>query len=285
MDLKVTVITSKSQTEYEFKNTVRTLRKRNTLKNNQHFASKDGVPNEKSKRPRNANDEEELSLGVSSSLPSFVNMRLSVTNYTKNGLELAKYLLGKIIFRRLDTGEIISARIVETEAYLGEVDKACHSFGGKRTDRTEPMYMAPGTAYIYFIYGMYYCLNISSQDVGGCVLIRALEPLTGQKTMRKFRLEKRKSNNTTIKDPALCNGPSKLCTALKITKDGLNKENLASSSKLWIEAEEKECGFETVVSKRIGIDSYGSECSSKLYRFYILGNKCVSIKDKEAEKQ
>ena len=103
--------------------------------------------------------------------------------------------------------------------------------------------------------------------------------------MRKFRLEKRKSNNTTIKYPALCNGPSKLCTALKITKDGLNKENMATSSKLWIEAEENECSFETVVSKRIGIDSYGSECSSKLYRFYILGNKCVSIKDKEAEKQ
>ena len=92
---------------------------------------------------------------------------------------LAKQLLGKLLYRVLDNGEVLCGRIVETEGYLGEVDKACHSFGGKRTARTEPVYMAPGTAYVYIIYGMYHCLNISSQEPGACVLIRALEPLQG----------------------------------------------------------------------------------------------------------
>ena len=94
--------------------------------------------------------------------------------------ELAKQLLGKLLYRVLDNGEVLCGRIVETEGYLGESDKACHAFGGKRTARTEPMYMAPGTAYVYIIYGMYHCLNISGQEPGACVLIRGLEPLQGE---------------------------------------------------------------------------------------------------------
>ena len=106
-------------------------------------------------------------------------LKLSTTDFARCGLDLAKFLLGKVIYRVLENKTILAGRIVETEAYLGEADKACHTYGGKRTDRTEPMFMKPGTAYVYFIYGMYFCLNISSQDVGGCVLIRALEPLKG----------------------------------------------------------------------------------------------------------
>lgn len=94
--------------------------------------------------------------------------------------QLAKDLLGKRLFRVLDNGEVLSGRIVETEGYLGEDDKACHSYGGKKTRRTHAMYMSPGTAYVYIIYGMYYCLNISSKDTGGAVLIRALEPIDGE---------------------------------------------------------------------------------------------------------
>ena len=93
--------------------------------------------------------------------------------------ELAQKLLGKLLYRILDNGEVLCGRIVETEAYLGVVDKACHAYGGKKTERCEPLYMAPGTAYVYFIYGIYHCLNISSQEPGACVLIRALEPLQG----------------------------------------------------------------------------------------------------------
>ena len=94
--------------------------------------------------------------------------------------DLAKQLLGKLLYRVLDNGEVLCGRIVETEGYLGENDKACHAFGGKRTARTEPMYMTPGTAYVYIIYGMYHCMNIHGQEPGACVLIRGLEPLKGR---------------------------------------------------------------------------------------------------------
>lgn len=105
--------------------------------------------------------------------------KLDRSFYDRPTENLAKELLGKLLYRVLDNGEVLCGRIVETEGYLGEIDKACHAFGGKRTARSEPMYMAPGTAYVYIIYGMYNCLNISSQEPGACVLIRALEPVQG----------------------------------------------------------------------------------------------------------
>ena len=108
-----------------------------------------------------------------------LSSKVTEIDFNKCGTNLAQYLLGKILMRVYDNGDILSGRIVETEAYLGETDRACHTYGGKRTERTQPMYMNPGTLYVYFIYGMYHCLNISSQDVGGCVLIRALEPIQG----------------------------------------------------------------------------------------------------------
>ena len=117
---------------------------------------------------------------VDGGCPKFCRMRLNNLDFLKPGLELAKFLLGKVIYRVLGNGDVLSGRIVETEAYLGEIDKACHTYGGKRTDRTRPMFMDPGTAYVYFIYGMYFCLNVSSKDTGGCVLIRALQPITGE---------------------------------------------------------------------------------------------------------
>ena len=108
------------------------------------------------------------------------DLKLARIFYDAPAVDLAKQLLGKILHRVLDSGDVLSGRIVETEAYLGVTDKACHAFDGKRTARTEPMFMSPGTAYVYIIYGMYHCLNISSKEPGACVLIRALEPITGQ---------------------------------------------------------------------------------------------------------
>eukprot|EP00112_Aurelia_sp_Birch-Aquarium-sp1_P020548 Seg532.2 transcript_id=Seg532.2/GoldUCD/mRNA.D3Y31 product="DNA-3-methyladenine glycosylase" protein_id=Seg532.2/GoldUCD/D3Y31 len=210
--------------------------------------------------------------------------KLSSKDFAKCGLDLARFLLGKVVYRVLENKTILAGRIIETEAYLGEVDRACHAYGGKRTDRTEPMFMKSGTAYVYFIYGMYFCLNISSEDVGGCVLIRALEPLKGQDTMRECRKTKRKSGSANMKDHHLCNGPSKLCTAMAITKESLNKEDMATSSKFWVAKDQPDCkDDEIVVCKRIGIDSYGEEWASKPFRFYILGNKCVSVRDKDVE--
>ena len=89
--------------------------------------------------------------------------RLVLTNYDKPCVDLAKYLLGKKLVRILETGCKVSGIIVETEAYLGGEDKASHSYNGKRTERNAAMFMMPGTSYVYNIYGVYSCLNISSQ--------------------------------------------------------------------------------------------------------------------------
>lgn len=91
-------------------------------------------------------------------------VRLSEDFYNQNCIELSKALLGKVLVRKLpNSGEIIRATIVETEAYPGGDDAASQSFQGRRTERNEPMYMNPGTTYVYFTYGMYHCFNISSK--------------------------------------------------------------------------------------------------------------------------
>ena len=105
--------------------------------------------------------------------------RLNREFFDKPPETLAVALLGKLLCRVTQSGEKICGKIVETEAYLGEIDPACHSYGGRRTARNEAMYAASGTSYVYFIYGMYYCFNISSKESGACVLIRALEPIQG----------------------------------------------------------------------------------------------------------
>ena len=111
--------------------------------------------------------------------PTVFGQRLGRDFFDTPTEKLAVELLGKVLCRRTNQGEILCGKIVETEAYLGAIDPACHAYGGKRTARNAPMYEPPGTAYVYFIYGMYHCFNISSKEAGACVLVRALEPLTG----------------------------------------------------------------------------------------------------------
>ena len=98
--------------------------------------------------------------------------------YAKGALDLSKELLGKILVRKID-GRILKGRIVETEAYIGEIDKASHAYGGKITKRVEPLYKEGGIAYVYFIYGLYHCFNIIAGKEGKAegVLIRGIEPL------------------------------------------------------------------------------------------------------------
>ena len=102
-------------------------------------------------------------------------MILKKSFFKKGALELAQELLGKILVREID-GKVLKAKIVETEAYIGEIDKASHAYNGRRTERTEPLFHEGGIAYVYFIYGKYFCFNVISgnKDKGEGVLIRAV---------------------------------------------------------------------------------------------------------------
>lgn len=139
---------------------------------------------------------------------------------------VARDLLGAILECRTREG-VASGRIVETEAYLGEHDLACHAAAG-RTARTDPLYGPPGIAYVYFIYGMYWCFNAVTRSEGepSAVLVRALEPVSGIELMRQRR------GTRCRRDADLTNGPGKLCQALGI--DARHNRNPLQESPLRI---------------------------------------------------
>ncbi|XP_053708547.1 DNA-3-methyladenine glycosylase [Synchiropus splendidus] len=195
---------------------------------------------------------------------------------------LARALLGKVLVHKCEDGTELRGRIVETEAYLGGEDKASHSAGGKRTERNTAMFMKPGTIYVYPIYGIYLCMNVSSQGEGAAVLLRSLEPLQGHKVMRQLRTAKRKEGAPQLKDKDLCNGPSKLCQALKVTRC-FDRRDLASDAEVWLEDAEAAEPSAVVSTSRIGIESHG-EWAKKPLRFYLRGHPCVSVVDRVAEK-
>lgn len=129
---------------------------------------------------------------------------------------IAQALLGKYLVRNRN-GELLAGRITETEAYVGRCDKACHAYNYRRTPRTETLFMAPGHAYIYFIYGMYHCLNFVTEPEGepSAVLLRGLEPAAGAETMKRLRFGNAPMNAYRRKN--FLNGPGKVCKALELT--------------------------------------------------------------------
>lgn len=143
--------------------------------------------------------------------------RLSREFYAGDTVETARSLLGKTLVRVLD-GEVLAGRITETEAYVGRCDKACHAYNYRRTARTETLFMAPGHAYIYFIYGMYHCLNFVTEPEGepAAVLIRAVEPVAGIGTIRRLRFGDRPL--TAYRQKNFLNGPGKVCQGLALTR-------------------------------------------------------------------
>ena len=187
----------------------------------------------------------------------------------KDTISIAKELLGKLIVVPDDKGRRVSGMIVETEAYLGEIDRAAHSFGGRRTPRNEVMYAIGGRSYVFFVYGMYYQFNVVSGpiDKPHAILIRAVEPIEGIEVMRERRGQ--------MKDQNLTSGPGKLCIALAIDRD-LNGENLRGK-RVWLEDYRSFTGDEIAAGKRIGID-YAGEDAEKPWRFYLCGNEFVSRK-------
>jgi DNA-3-methyladenine glycosylase len=195
--------------------------------------------------------------------------------YNRDSLIVARELLGKVLVHEIN-GQRISAKIVESEAYMGIADKAAHSYGGKRTPRVEVMYGGPGFSYVFIVYGMYYCFNIVTREEGNpqAVLIRAAEPIGELDLMAQNRFKKTYNQLTQSQIKSLTNGPGKLCRALLIDKS-LNGEDLCGD-KLYVEEGDNE-EFNIISSKRVGVD-YAEEAKDYLWRFYIEDNKYVSVK-------
>ena len=182
-------------------------------------------------------------------------------------LQIARDLLGKLLVVPDASGERVSGMIVETEAYLGAIDKAAHSYGMRRTKRTETMFAVGGTVYVFFIYGMYYQFNVvvGAVNTPHAILIRAVEPVENAAIMRVRRGK--------MPDKNLTSGPGKLCLALGIDKRYNNEDLLGN--KVWLEEFRIFSDAEIISGKRIGVD-YAEEFAEKYWRFWIKDNLYVS---------
>ena len=188
--------------------------------------------------------------------------------YTRaNVLTVARELLGKLLVVPASDGTRVSGMIVETEAYRGPADKASHAYGGRRTKRTETMYLGGGTAYVFFVYGMYSQFNVvtNSAEIPHAVLIRALQPVEG--------IERMRSRRHSLPDKKLTNGPGKLCIALGIDRQ-LDRADLLGD-RVWLEDYQQVPISRTAKGPRVGID-YAEDWIEKPWRFWIRDNPFVS---------
>lgn len=188
--------------------------------------------------------------------------------YTRPTRQLAQSLLGCRLVRRFQ-GQRLSGLIVETEAYIGENDQACHARFG-RTPRNEVMYGLPGVAYVYFTYGMHWMLNVVSEAEGfpAAVLIRALEPLEGTEIMERHR--------HTAVARELTSGPARLCQALRIDR-AMNGVDLCDpAGDLWIENGRPVAARSIVRGPRVGLFNTPEPWKSKPWRYWLKDNPYVS---------
>ena len=182
---------------------------------------------------------------------------------------MARKLLGCFLVHRTTDG-VAGGMIVETEAYVGAVDKACHAYQN-RSERTEIMYHDGGYAYVYLIYGMHYCFNVVTgpPGEGNAVLIRALEPVIGLDLMQQRR-------NTELLQN-LCSGPGKMCRALGITKSEYGLDLCAPDSPLRLIRYRNIPDAQIVATSRINV-AYAEEAAAWPWRFYVKDNPYVSVK-------
>ena len=195
--------------------------------------------------------------------------RLEREFYTRrNTLLVARQLLGKRLVVPAPDGGRVSGLIVETEAYMAPLDKASHAYNNRRTRRTETMYAQGGTAYVYFIYGMYFQFNVvtGAAETPHAVLVRGVEPDEGIELMRERRPVRR--------DRELTNGPRKLCVALGIDRT-FDREDLLGQ-RIWLEDVGRRVKPSHIAAgARVGID-YAAEYVDKPWRFWIKDNPYVS---------
>ena len=202
----------------------------------------------------------------STSLPATTRER---EFFRRDAIVLARALLGTVLIHEAPDG-VAAGRIVEVEAYRGPEDRAAHSYGGRRTPRTETMFGEAGHAYVYFVYGMHYCFNVVAAEVGRpeAVLVRALEPLSGIELMRA-----RRGLAAKAAEASLARGPANLCRAMGIDRR-LNGADLLSGS-LRIESGRALPPRSIGRTTRVGV-AYAGEHANRLWRFYERGNPAVS---------
>ncbi len=175
-------------------------------------------------------------------------------------------LLGKLLVHESPEGRT-AGMIVEAEAYCGPFDDAAHSFGGRRTARTEAMYAPPGHAYVFRLYGMHRCFNVVTAPEGQpqAVLIRALEPVEGLELMAERR--------GTDEKRLLCSGPGRLCQAMGIGMEHYGQDLFSGCLRL--EEYQSYPPEEICVSPRVNVE-YATEYRDRLWRFFLKGNAFVS---------
>jgi DNA-3-methyladenine glycosylase len=195
---------------------------------------------------------------------------------------LARKLLGCTLVRTMPDGVRIAGVIVETEAYLGVIDHNSHTFGGRRTPRNKSMWGPPGTAYVYFTYGMHYCVNVSAGREGDpvAVLLRALEPTEGIERMRVNRAGK-VAPKAPLTERDLCSGPARLCQALEIARpiDGMDLTGPGCPERGSLHVERRKTGGisdeQIAVGPRIGLRGE-TEWVLKPLRFGLAGSPYMS---------
>jgi DNA-3-methyladenine glycosylase len=186
--------------------------------------------------------------------------------FDRDARQVGRDLLGKVLVRRQGRKRL-AGRIVEVEAYLGESDPAAHAYCGL-TARNRVLFGPPGHAYVYFIYGNHYCLNVSCQSEGhaGCVLFRALEPIGGITEMQRARGQ--------IIPRLLTSGPGRLSEAMGITRERDNGKDLTSSKSDLFIAEDGYRHVRVLTTARVGI----TKAAERPLRYVIDGNEFVSRK-------
>lgn len=222
------------------------------------------------------------------------NTRLPREFFTRDGLVVAKELLGKVLVHETSVGTIRGI-ITEVEAYMGIEDKGSHTYGGRRTNRTEPMFLEGGNSYVYFTYGMYYCMNITTgqKEDPQAVLIRSVVPLDEDSKEKMIVLRVAANRTKALKkvptdvaeeekvlaeqaileklrkgvEKHLADGPGKMCLAMEITK-AQNAVDMIKSDEFYVTEGKKVKPQDILTGKRIGID-YAEEAADYLWRFFL----------------
>jgi len=197
--------------------------------------------------------------------------------FNRDPRRVARALLGKLLVRKTPGG-ILAGRIVETEAYLGKDDAAAHAAAG-RTARNAVLFGPPGHAYVYFIYGNHYCLNVSClpDGVPGCVLLRALEPVAGIEQMaegRGMEMAKEIDLRKISSLKKISSGPGRMAEALEITRERDNGKSLVSARSDLRVADDGYRVRRVAVTPRIGI----VKSAEQPLRYFIAGNAFVSAR-------